>query len=97
MIERPIKATAVFESKEQKTKSENGSGNQPSNSIQVLNNALNQSVSTRVGENFLVSLLGRVSYDYKGKYLSLIHISEPTRLLSISYAVFCLTKKKCVR
>ena len=26
--------------------------------------------------------------------LSLIHISEPTRLLSISYAVFCLNKKK---
>src|SRR5678816_1101348 len=25
--------------------------------------------------------------------LSLIHISEPTRLLSISYAVFCLKKK----
>eukprot|EP00658_Telonema_sp_P-2_P052563 TRINITY_DN40790_c0_g1_i1.p1 TRINITY_DN40790_c0_g1~~TRINITY_DN40790_c0_g1_i1.p1 ORF type:complete len:123 (+),score=32.71 TRINITY_DN40790_c0_g1_i1:143-511(+) len=30
-----------------------------------------------------------------GRYgLSLIHISEPTRLLSISYAVFCLKKKK---
>src|SRR5678816_4861281 len=28
--------------------------------------------------------------------LSLIHISEPTRLLSISYAVFCLKKKKLV-
>ena len=27
------------------------------------------------------------------KMLSLIHISEPTRLLSISYAVFCLKKK----
>src|SRR5665648_1195774 len=26
--------------------------------------------------------------------LSLIHISEPTRLGMISYAVFCLTKKK---
>src|SRR5674536_197372 len=26
------------------------------------------------------------------RYLSLIHISEPTRLLSISYAVFCLKK-----
>ena len=26
--------------------------------------------------------------------LSLIHISEPTRLLSSSYAVFCLKKKK---
>eukprot|EP00658_Telonema_sp_P-2_P047866 TRINITY_DN3643_c0_g1_i2.p1 TRINITY_DN3643_c0_g1~~TRINITY_DN3643_c0_g1_i2.p1 ORF type:complete len:128 (+),score=31.13 TRINITY_DN3643_c0_g1_i2:134-517(+) len=29
--------------------------------------------------------------------LSLIHISEPTRLLSISYAVFCLKKKKKAR
>ena len=29
-----------------------------------------------------------------GILLSLIHISEPTRLLSISYAVFCLKKKK---
>src|SRR5674536_380664 len=29
-----------------------------------------------------------------GLELSLIHISEPTRLLSISYAVFCLKKKK---
>ena len=28
------------------------------------------------------------------KYLSLIHISEPTRLRRISYAVFCLKKKK---
>ena len=26
--------------------------------------------------------------------LSLIHISEPTRLLSISYAVFCLKKSE---
>eukprot|EP00658_Telonema_sp_P-2_P030514 TRINITY_DN23015_c0_g1_i3.p1 TRINITY_DN23015_c0_g1~~TRINITY_DN23015_c0_g1_i3.p1 ORF type:complete len:104 (+),score=23.16 TRINITY_DN23015_c0_g1_i3:100-411(+) len=30
----------------------------------------------------------------RGLHLSLIHISEPTRLLSISYAVFCLKKKK---
>ena len=29
--------------------------------------------------------------------LSLIHISEPTRLLSISYAVFCLKKKKTIQ
>ena len=27
-------------------------------------------------------------------WLSLIHISEPTRLRRISYAVFCLKKKK---
>src|SRR5678815_1098334 len=33
----------------------------------------------------------RPSYDwFYLYYLSLIHISEPTRLLSISYAVFCL-------
>src|SRR5678816_1662447 len=31
---------------------------------------------------------------YTTEILSLIHISEPTRLLSISYAVFCLKKKK---
>src|SRR5450756_3004428 len=29
-----------------------------------------------------------------GEWLSLIHISEPTRLGMISYAVFCLKKKK---
>ena len=29
--------------------------------------------------------------------LSLIHISEPTRLLSISYAVFCLKKKQTLQ
>ena len=32
-----------------------------------------------------------------GQNLSLIHISEPTRLLSISYAVFCLKKKKKIK
>ena len=30
----------------------------------------------------------------KGYALSLIHISEPTRRTPISYAVFCLKKKK---
>src|SRR5674536_354273 len=33
-------------------------------------------------------------FETAGTLLSLIHISEPTRLLSISYAVFCLKKKK---
>src|SRR5665809_131594 len=35
-------------------------------------------------------LAGHAGYGY----LSLIHISEPTRLRRISYAVFCLKKKK---
>eukprot|EP00658_Telonema_sp_P-2_P060160 TRINITY_DN49158_c0_g1_i1.p1 TRINITY_DN49158_c0_g1~~TRINITY_DN49158_c0_g1_i1.p1 ORF type:complete len:192 (+),score=43.21 TRINITY_DN49158_c0_g1_i1:3-578(+) len=41
-----------------------------------------------VGVTTLIPFYG----DHYG--LSLIHISEPTRLLSISYAVFCLKKKK---
>ena len=35
----------------------------------------------------------RLKYE-SGVHLSLIHISEPTRLGMISYAVFCLKKKK---
>ena len=42
---------------------------------------------------FLVELTG-ISYCDGTYYLSLIHISEPTRLGMISYAVFCLKKKK---
>lgn len=64
-----VTVTGVFETQQQRTKNENGSGNQPSNDLRVLNNALNQSVSTTKGENFLVSLLGRVNYDYQGKYI----------------------------
>src|SRR5450756_2260316 len=36
----------------------------------------------------------RPSLGFGGHDLSLIHISEPTRLGMISYAVFCLKKKK---
>ena len=32
--------------------------------------------------------------NYSNLFLSLIHISEPTRQAEISYAVFCLKKKK---
>ena len=41
-----------------------------------------------------MSVIGMESYPVTVEVLSLIHISEPTRLLSISYAVFCLKKKK---
>ena len=40
------------------------------------------------------SLVIKKGYRACSLCLSLIHISEPTRLLSISYAVFCLKKKK---
>src|SRR5664279_456133 len=35
--------------------------------------------------------------DVTAQYLSLIHISEPTRRTPISYAVFCLKKKKTTK
>eukprot|EP00658_Telonema_sp_P-2_P067687 TRINITY_DN56618_c0_g1_i1.p1 TRINITY_DN56618_c0_g1~~TRINITY_DN56618_c0_g1_i1.p1 ORF type:complete len:100 (-),score=19.45 TRINITY_DN56618_c0_g1_i1:45-344(-) len=40
------------------------------------------------------SNVARFELRWRVLHLSLIHISEPTRLLSISYAVFCLKKKK---
>ena len=44
-----------------------------------------------ISETLLLPIFSRIiGEDYD---LSLIHISEPTRLLSISYAVFCLKKK----
>src|SRR5450756_2999213 len=40
------------------------------------------------------SPLPHISLSEEADLLSLIHISEPTRLGMISYAVFCLKKKK---
>ena len=45
-------------------------------------------------EKFSVSRLIGAPPGYVGYELSLIHISEPTRQAEISYAVFCLKKKK---
>src|SRR5674536_387702 len=49
-----------------------------------------------LGRSELAAQLARTGADTTARNwaLSLIHISEPTRLLSISYAVFCLKKKK---
>eukprot|EP00831_Metopus_contortus_P049996 TRINITY_DN4181_c0_g2_i2.p2 TRINITY_DN4181_c0_g2~~TRINITY_DN4181_c0_g2_i2.p2 ORF type:complete len:114 (+),score=10.24 TRINITY_DN4181_c0_g2_i2:389-730(+) len=46
------------------------------------------------GVDYLSNLLHSMSHLKLRKFLSLIHISEPTRPLYISYAVFCLKKKK---
>eukprot|EP00658_Telonema_sp_P-2_P059632 TRINITY_DN48757_c0_g1_i1.p1 TRINITY_DN48757_c0_g1~~TRINITY_DN48757_c0_g1_i1.p1 ORF type:complete len:127 (-),score=30.75 TRINITY_DN48757_c0_g1_i1:119-499(-) len=48
----------------------------------------------RVGVDVQVSMCEAGGGSGAHHDLSLIHISEPTRLLSISYAVFCLKKKK---
>ena len=50
--------------------------------------ALNQSMATLIANKV------RENKPPKGLVLSLIHISEPTRQAEISYAVFCLKKKR---
>lgn len=64
-----VSADAVLEQQSQQTKQENANGQQQSNELRTLNNAQNIFVQTLVGENTLLSYLGRVRYDYKGKYL----------------------------
>ena len=51
-----------------------------------------KSISTSV--NFPTNEVRKLFQDSQGYILSLIHISEPTRQAEISYAVFCLKKKK---
>lgn len=64
-----INAIAVYEYQGQTSHAENANGNQLSNSLQTLNNAQNTAVATTIGENAILSYIGRVSYDFQGKYL----------------------------
>ena len=58
----------------------------------ALRDAPDLSPATKARIRLLAQQLGYVP-DSAARTLSLIHISEPTRLLSISYAVFCLKQK----
>jgi TonB-linked SusC/RagA family outer membrane protein len=64
-----VNAIAVYEQQTQNVKQENASGNQASNELKTLNNASNISAQTLVSENTILSYVGRVNYDYKGRYL----------------------------
>ncbi len=64
-----LNAVAVYEYLQQKLRNENANGNQASNNLKTLNNATNVSVQTLQNEGDLISYVGRLSYDYKGKYL----------------------------
>jgi TonB-linked SusC/RagA family outer membrane protein len=64
-----INAIAVYEQQEQTVKFENASGNQSSNDIQVLLNASNAAVSTQKDGNYISSFIGRLNYEFRGKYL----------------------------
>jgi TonB-dependent starch-binding outer membrane protein SusC len=64
-----LNAIAVYEQQNQDTKNENANGRQASNDLRTLNNATNPFVQTLIGENALISYLGRVNYDFKNRYL----------------------------
>jgi len=64
-----VNATAVYEYQGQKVRQENESGNQASNTLKTLNNASNVSAQTLLYEHYIISYVGRVNYDFKGKYL----------------------------
>eukprot|EP00831_Metopus_contortus_P000699 TRINITY_DN10256_c0_g1_i1.p1 TRINITY_DN10256_c0_g1~~TRINITY_DN10256_c0_g1_i1.p1 ORF type:complete len:151 (+),score=16.53 TRINITY_DN10256_c0_g1_i1:178-630(+) len=57
---------------------------------------LRESFTFQAGKYNLIQINANYSVSSKSELeeLSLIHISEPTRPLYISYAVFCLKKKK---
>ncbi|MEO6549313.1 MAG: TonB-dependent receptor [Ferruginibacter sp.] len=64
-----INAIGVYEQQNQTVHNENASGNQASNGLKTLNNASNIAAQTLISNYALVSYVGRVTYDYKGKYL----------------------------
>src|SRR5665648_1223210 len=54
----------------------------------------NRTLERLIKSPFAFTALLALAREYAPYQLSLIHISEPTRLGMISYAVFCLKKKK---
>ncbi len=67
--EHHINAVAVYEQQSQNLSNETSSGNQNTNAIQTLNGATNVSANQQLNQNLIMSYVGRVTYDYAGKYL----------------------------
>ncbi|SEP24536.1 TonB-dependent receptor [Mucilaginibacter sp. OK283] len=64
-----VSAVAVYEVQTNRSDSQNSFGNQNNNIIRTLNNATNITTNYTYGTNVLHSLVGRVGYDFEGKYL----------------------------
>jgi len=64
-----VNFTAVQERTDRRNLQENISGNQPNTTVTTLNAPLNLNASQTIGENVLLSYLGRVNYEFKSKYL----------------------------
>lgn len=64
-----ITATGVFERQGQGYTNETASGNQNTNAVKTLNGAINVAANSRYEQNLIISYVGRLTYDYAGKYL----------------------------
>ncbi|MEO8404566.1 MAG: SusC/RagA family TonB-linked outer membrane protein, partial [Chitinophagaceae bacterium] len=67
--EHHINVTAVYEQQGQQYTNETAKGSQSTNAVKTLNGATNVSANQRIEENLIKSYVGRVTYDYAGKYL----------------------------
>ncbi len=64
-----VSAVAVYEVQTNRSDNQSSFGNQNNNTIRTLNNATNITTNYTYGTNVLQSYVGRVGYDYEGKYL----------------------------
>ncbi|WP_460635279.1 SusC/RagA family TonB-linked outer membrane protein [Larkinella harenae] len=64
-----INATAVVEKQSFRSSSLNGNGFRPNNDIYVLQGISNPGVTSSLEESSLISYIGRVNYEFAGKYL----------------------------
>lgn len=64
-----LTATAVAEKQNFRGSTLNGNGYRPNNDINVLQGISNPGVTSSLEENSLISYIGRVNYEFAGKYL----------------------------
>lgn len=64
-----INVLAVGERQDSRYRGLSASGQRPDNNIQVLQGISNPSANSSLFENALISYVGRLNYEYKGKYL----------------------------
>jgi TonB-linked SusC/RagA family outer membrane protein len=64
-----VNVTAVYEQQSSRSLIEAARGNQNTNSIRTLFGATNVQSQSTLGENMILSYIGRVNYDFAGKYL----------------------------
>jgi TonB-linked SusC/RagA family outer membrane protein len=60
---------AVAERQDSRFRALNAGGQRPDNNIQVLQGISNPAVNSNLSENTLISYIGRLNYDFAGKYL----------------------------